>query len=203
METYNKGLQVGAGSAPTMDEKQPDFETVYRSYYPRILRYLNRLIGADEAEDVTQEVFAKITQALPEFRNESRLSTWIYRIATNAAADRVRSAGYRVGARGVPIGDTGEGEPAGHEIARPACSAEQQTIRSEMSDCVQGVVRELPEDYQVVLALSETQELKDREIAEVLGVSPRLSPQALRSASLAACLPFCTRPCTQKARISL
>lgn len=60
-----------------MDEKQPDFETVYRSYYPRILRYLNRLIGADEAEDVTQEVFAKITQALPEFRNESQLSTWI------------------------------------------------------------------------------------------------------------------------------
>jgi RNA polymerase sigma-70 factor (ECF subfamily) len=154
-----------------MDEPRPDLETVYRTYHPRLLRYLNRLIGADEAEDVAQDVFAKIGQALPEFRNESQLSTWIYRIATNAAVDRVRSAAYRAGARGVPIGGAGEGDAPGHEIPAPACSAEHQVIRDEMSECVQDLVRKLPEDYQVVLALSETEELKDREIAEVLGVT--------------------------------
>jgi RNA polymerase sigma-70 factor (ECF subfamily) len=118
---------------------------------------------------VAQDVFAKISQALPEFRNESQLSTWIYRIATNAAVDRVRSAAYRAGARGVPIG--GEGDSPGCGIPAPAGSAEQQTIRDEMSECVQDLVRKLPEDYQVALALSETQQLKDREIAEVPGVT--------------------------------
>ncbi len=72
-----------------------DFDALYRTFHPRILRYLARLIGIDEAEDAAQEVFAKISRAVPETRNESQLSTWIYRIATNTALDRVRSAGYR------------------------------------------------------------------------------------------------------------
>jgi RNA polymerase sigma-70 factor (ECF subfamily) len=51
------------------------------------------------------------------------------------------------------------------------CSAERQTIRDEMSGCVQGVLAELPEDYRTVLALSEMEDLKDREIAEILGIT--------------------------------
>ncbi len=154
-----------------MDEQRPDLETVYREFHPRVVRYLNRLIGPEDAEDIAQDVFAKIARALPELRSGSQLSTWVYRIATNTALDRVRSADYCAGIRSVPIGDYSDEEPAGCEIVSPGSSAEQQTIRDEMSTCVQDLVRKLPEDYQVVLALSETQELKDREIADVLGVS--------------------------------
>jgi AhpD family alkylhydroperoxidase len=55
-----------------------------------------------------------------------------------------------------PAPDTGssEGESAGIEIASPACSIEHQTIRDEMSGCVQGLLQGLPEDYRIVLALS-------------------------------------------------
>jgi RNA polymerase sigma-70 factor (ECF subfamily) len=170
-EPYNEELAIREEDAPTVDERQPDFDAVYATFYPHIFRYLTRLIGIDEAEDGTQEVFAKISRALSQFRNESQLSTWVYRIATNTAMDRVRSAGYRTAVQSVPIGGSCESESAGTEIASPACSVEYQTIRDEMSGCVQQLLHDLPQDYRIVLALSEMDGLKDREIAEVLGVS--------------------------------
>ena len=64
-----------------------DFNTVYSAFYPRILRYLARLVGPDEAEDISQEVFIKISRSLGNYRGEG-ISSWVYRIATNAAMDR-------------------------------------------------------------------------------------------------------------------
>lgn len=49
------------------------------------------LIGESEAEDLTQEILVKVNRALPDFRGDSSLSTWIYRIATHTAIDRLRS----------------------------------------------------------------------------------------------------------------
>lgn len=73
------------------DDAQLDFQNVYGQFHPRIQRYLRRLLGPNDGEDVTQEVFAKVSQALPQFRGDSSLSTWIYRIATNTAYDKLRS----------------------------------------------------------------------------------------------------------------
>jgi RNA polymerase sigma-70 factor (ECF subfamily) len=147
------------------------FDAIYAEFHPRIVRYLARLIGFDEAEDAAQEVFAKVSRALPDFRAESQLSTWIYRIATNTATDRMRSPEYRLSLRSSSIEDSCEPEPAIVPMPGAPCSAERQTIRDEMSGCVQGVLAELPEDYRTVLALSEMEELKDREIAEILGIT--------------------------------
>lgn len=76
-------------------ETGSDFETIFKSYKPKIHRYITRLIGACEAEDLTQEVFVKISQGLQNFNQKSQISTWIYRIATNAAIDRLRSASFK------------------------------------------------------------------------------------------------------------
>jgi RNA polymerase sigma-70 factor (ECF subfamily) len=66
-----------------MDAFAEDFETIHASYRPRISRYLERLVGQSEAEDLTREVFVRVSRGLPDFRGEAKLSTWIYRIATN------------------------------------------------------------------------------------------------------------------------
>lgn len=71
------------------------FDAMYRDYYPRIERYLARLVGIDAAEDLAQEVFLKISRSLDSFRGESAVLTWLYRIATNTAMDRVRAPAYR------------------------------------------------------------------------------------------------------------
>jgi RNA polymerase sigma-70 factor (ECF subfamily) len=154
-----------------MDSDSATFEPIYRDYYPRIKRYLARLISYDDAEDVAQEVFLKVSKSLGSFRGESSISTWVYRIATNAAMDRVRSPDYRARVASAPVDDscdTGESPAASEERSS---LVEQNAIRSEMSGCVQGLVAQLPENYRTVLILSETEGMKNREIAEVLGIS--------------------------------
>jgi RNA polymerase sigma-70 factor (ECF subfamily) len=153
-----------------MSETEPDFRKIYDEFRPRILRYLTRLVGEGEAEDLTQEVFVKIDRGLKSFRGESRVSTWIYRIATHAALDRLRGpyARERQGKQASlpPI------EEAGKEIwvDEEQAPAEQRVIRKEMNGCIREIVDTLPANYRSVIVLSEVEGLKDAEIAEVLGI---------------------------------
>ncbi len=93
----------GPGAEPysdkRLDSRPPDPQTLYDEFQPKIRRYLSRLVGTTKADDLTQEVFVKVTQALTAFRGESTLSTWIYRIATNTALDRLRSPAFQRAAR--------------------------------------------------------------------------------------------------------
>jgi RNA polymerase sigma-70 factor (ECF subfamily) len=136
-----------------------DFNSVYSAFYPRILRYLARLVGPDDAEDVSQEVFIKISRSLADYRGEG-ISSWVYRIATNAAMDRKRQASP------VTAGVEDEGMPPDG-----AETAEQHVIRGEMSECVRGLIDGLPDTYRAVLILSEIEGLADAEIASVVGAS--------------------------------
>ena len=73
-----------------MSEVVLDFQKIHDEFRPKIQRYLMRLVGEYEAEDLTQDVFLKISRVLQTFKGESKLSTWIYRIATNLAIDEMR-----------------------------------------------------------------------------------------------------------------
>jgi len=158
-----------------MTDKELDFEEIYSLFQPRILGYLSRMLGENEAEDLTQEVFVKVDRALKEFRGEARLSTWIYRIATNAALDRLRSSPYRQRARESVQADSAD-QGAGLEdknvwTGETKEGLDQQLIRREMNSCIREYIDQLPEDYRTVLLLSEVEGFKNREIAEILGVS--------------------------------
>jgi RNA polymerase sigma-70 factor (ECF subfamily) len=146
------------------------FEALYRDYYPRVRRYLARLVSFEEAEDVAQDVFLKISRSLHTFRGESSLSTWIYRIATNAAMDYVRSPAGRARCASSTAADPADDEAAA-QLHGAASPVEHDAIRGEMSACVQSLVAQLPENYRAVLVLAETEGLKNSEIAEVLGLS--------------------------------
>lgn len=140
-----------------------DFQRVYDEFQTRIRRYLARLAGPGETDDLSQETFARVSQALAGFRGEAALSTWIYRIATNVAFDRARSPGFQLQARSA--------EPEALAALGTAPAIEQDIARREMSECVRDYVDQLPADYRTVVVLSELEELPDREIAEVLGIS--------------------------------
>jgi len=72
-------------------EGNRSFQEIYERFQPGVLRFLSRLVGEEEAEDVTQEVFLRVDRGLEGFRGESSIGTWIYRIARNAALDHLRS----------------------------------------------------------------------------------------------------------------
>lgn len=153
-----------------MAEPRPEFDAVHAAYRPKIVRYLARRVGEHEAEDLAQEVFVRVARGLPAFRGESRLSTWIYRIARNAAVDRLRAGTAMRIAPSAPPEDDADG-CTGLAAAAPADSAERALIRGEMNACIRNLVDELPEKDRAVLLLGAMGELRDREVAEALGVT--------------------------------
>lgn len=156
-----------------MTERESDFQQVYDIFHPRILRYLCRFVDETEAEDLTQEAFARISRTLTTFRGESQLSTWIYRVATNAALDKLRSHSVGTVVRGGGLNQSREpGRGEKDALKRAATpSTEQRYVREEMNECIRRFVDNLPENYRVVVVLSELEGFKDKDIAEILGIS--------------------------------
>jgi RNA polymerase sigma-70 factor, ECF subfamily len=139
-----------------------NFEAVHQEFRPRICRYLRHLVGEAEADDLTQAVFLKVSAALPAFRGESSLLTWIYRIAINIARDHSRASGRWSSVEIESIEDL-------PDSAREA--ADRAYIRQEMSTCIRELVEKLPEPYRAPLLLSDFEELANAQIAEILGLS--------------------------------
>jgi RNA polymerase sigma-70 factor (ECF subfamily) len=150
-----------------------DFQEIHDTFRPKLIRYLTRLAGEGEAEDLCQEVFTKINKALAGLRAEASLASWVYRIATNTFYDRVRSRSYRQ-SQAETLTSTEEFDAFSEQtpgVEGVPASIENQVIRSEMIDCVRSYIDQLPEDYRIVLLLSEEEGFKVREIAEILQLS--------------------------------
>lgn len=146
------------------------FSDIYDEFGEKVRHYLERMVGKNDAEDLAQEVFLKIDKALRDFKGKSSLSTWVYRIATNAALDKIKSRSYR------EQGETVTLEEAGDQIEyacpqEASLSAEREAIRNEMNECIREFVDRLPADYRTVIVLSETRDLQNRQIADILGIS--------------------------------
>ena len=148
-----------------------EFVKIHEAFRSKILRYLTGLVGEGEAEDLTQEVFIKVGQALKAFRGESQLSTWIYRIATNAALDKLRNSSFRQGAGQISFDDSDEAESQLPWTGEAATAIEQQLLQKQRYDCFMEYVQNLPLSYRTVVVLSELEELPNNEIAEILGLS--------------------------------
>ena len=157
-----------------MPEKPVVFTDIYEQYYTKILNYLIRLVGDQEAEDVTQVVFEKISRKLNSFNNKSKLSTWLYRIATNAGLDKLRSLSYKYSQSGplapFPIHTT-ETEHAICKNTTIQKSIGIKIIQSEMNECIREFVDKLPSNYRAIIILNELEGFTNKEIAEILQIS--------------------------------
>jgi RNA polymerase sigma-70 factor (ECF subfamily) len=148
-----------------------DFQEIYTEFQPRILQYLSRMMDPAEAEDVAQEVFEKVNRSLDGFKGRSKLSTWIYRIATNTAIDRLRSASFKHSSQQTELEETTETKAKNDWTGQAQTSTDQKIIRREMSECVREFIDRLPPDYSAILILSEIEGFKNKEIAEILKIS--------------------------------
>jgi RNA polymerase sigma-70 factor (ECF subfamily) len=156
-----------------MPAQSYNFQQIHEAYRSRIVRYLAGLAGEDKAEDLCQEVFVKVDKGLKGFRAEAKLSTWIYRIATNTYHDHVRGRTFKQQQKEQLIAaeeiDSLQDEVPSLGGESPV--VEQKLIRGEMIECIRGYINQLPEDYRVVLLLSDEEDFKNREIAEILKIS--------------------------------
>lgn len=146
-----------------------DFQKIHDEFRPRIFHYLSGMAGKNNAEDLTQVVFEKISRSLSNFRGESSIATWIYRIATNVAMDHGRSASTR---RTVVSLDTDDVKCELNTLSDEKLhDAEKGLMRREMNACIYRIMKQMPENERVVVLLSEFEGMKNREIADILDLS--------------------------------
>ncbi|WP_410669205.1 RNA polymerase sigma factor [Amycolatopsis sp. cmx-4-68] len=146
------------------------FGTLVRRHTPRMYRVALRITGsAAEAEDVVQDSWLAAWRSLPDFRHESAVSTWLYRVVTNSALALLR--------RRRPTMSLDAPEPAGQSTLDSALFAaaepgpEGRFVRAEEVDAALRAIGRLEVSQRVPLVLRELEGLSYEEVAEVLGVN--------------------------------
>jgi RNA polymerase sigma-70 factor (ECF subfamily) len=144
--------------------REDGFEELVRRYQRPIAAYVYRMVGDYEAAlDLTQEVFIKVYNSLARYRSEYKFSTWIYKIAHNAAVDHLR----RYSTREQSLISQSDGEQYDLPIESGRLSPEQESEKRERRAEIEAVVRELPAVYRELIVLRHSHDLSYDEIAEV------------------------------------
>jgi RNA polymerase sigma-70 factor (ECF subfamily) len=146
--------------------REDGFEELVRRYQRPIVAYVYRMVGDyDAALDLAQEVFIKVYNSLGRYRPEFKFSTWIYRIAHNAAIDHLR----RLGAARIEEMEVEgqEGTTFEKPLASKAPTPEQETERGERRAEIEEVVAQLSPAYRELIVLRHSHDLSYDEIAEV------------------------------------
>lgn len=146
------------------------FERLYRKHVPRVHGLARRMVGHEEADELTQDVFVRAWERLETFRGEAAFGTWIHRVAINVMLARQE---VRKRERGRFEDDDAQVEAA------PVPPRE-----SESRLDVEAALRNLPEGARRVFVLHDMEGYKHHEIAEMLDITVGTSKSQLHRARM-------------------
>ncbi len=144
--------------------REESFEELVRRYQRPITGYVYRMLGNyDAALDVTQEIFIKVYNSLSRYCPDYKFSTWLYRIAHNAAIDHMRRNSTHLQSLET------ENQDGTYQIQLESkrLSPEQERERSEWRTEIENVVNKLPNGYRELILLRHSQDMSYDEIAEI------------------------------------
>jgi RNA polymerase sigma-70 factor (ECF subfamily) len=153
------------------DDVSGSFEALVRAYQSRLLGVMTHIVGnADEAEDLTQDVFLRIYKARKGYKPRAKFSTWLFTIANNLAMNHLRGKGRN------PTVNLQSGSPDNSSVRSPAdrlagrdVTASAQMRNAELSDVVREALDGLGEDQKMAVLLNKFEEMSYAEIAQVMG----------------------------------
>ncbi len=146
-----------------------------------VYRLARRLMQDEaEAEDVVQETFLSAFRAVGTFDGRSTLSTWLYRIAHNAALMRLRQSQPDT----VPVDESDDGVAVPEQLFDWCCLPEQDFDSGEARLELEQAIRELPDKLRAVFVLRQLEGLSTEQAAAALGLSPENVKQRLHRARL-------------------
>jgi RNA polymerase sigma-70 factor (ECF subfamily) len=150
------------------------FNELVVTYERRVFALVFRMLGRrDEAEDLAQEVFVQVFKAIEQFRGESKLSTWIYRIAVNLCKNRTKYLARRHAgdqddvdamAERVPL-SRAKGATVG-DVSRP----DELVEGMQLEVVVKRAIAQLEPEFREVLILRDVEDLSYEEIAAITGL---------------------------------
>ncbi len=161
-----QGVRVG-GAANVIEDRalaraaargdRRSLEVLLERHVDRVHAVCRRVVGhPEDALDATQEALVAITRGIGSFDGRSAFTTWLYRVATNAALDEVR----RRKRRPMPV----------EELPEPSSSASGVEDRVSARLDVDAALTQIPEEFRVAVVLRDLCDLDYAEIAEVLDV---------------------------------
>jgi RNA polymerase sigma-70 factor (ECF subfamily) len=142
-------------------------ELLYHRYKRRVFGLVTRIVGTTDAEEVVQEVFVRIYRGLAKFRGDSQLSTWVYRLAVNAALSHVSKRKRR---------------PESEEWVDQEAPDPRPQRDSALTRQLEAALETLPAGYRAVLVLHDVEGLSHDQCAEILGCRVGTSKSQLHKA---------------------
>jgi RNA polymerase sigma-70 factor (ECF subfamily) len=141
-------------------------EVLVRRYQVRLVSHVTRMVGnRDDAMDLSQEIFLRVFQALDRFNPAYKFSTWLFRIAGNAAIDHLRKRRLRTVS--LEPADPESGLPSPPEQRSPGLDPYGELRNVERGDAIARAIQELPLDFRELIALRHFAGLSYDEIATV------------------------------------
>ncbi len=131
-------------------------EDIWHEYQSRLAAFIRSKVAEDAVDDLLQEVFMKIHLRIDSLKDDTKLESWLYQITRNAITDYYRTKRMS------------EELPEWLEQPKPE---EEESIRKELSACLEPMVRELPDKYRTAIQLSEIENKTQKEVAEKEGIS--------------------------------
>ncbi len=164
------------------------FDALVRRYQDKVYGLALRLSGdPSDAEEVLQDAFLQAYQHLADFRGDAKFSTWLFRIATNAALmlrrSRRRKAAESLEDYLPQFREDGRLARFDVDYGR-AARVDQIVERGELARKIKEAVDRLPDDYRAVVELRDLEELSTEETARILGLTPAIVSTRLHRARL-------------------
>lgn len=139
------------------------FNEIVRKYQQQVYWVIRKMVqDHDEADDITQEVFIKVHSALKDFREESNLFTWLYRIATNYSINHLKKTKVR---------NTVSVELVAEPIESNDKGADEEIDEERKRQYLMEAIETLPAQQRAVFNMRYYDQLPYDEIAEILGKS--------------------------------
>ena len=139
------------------------FEQLVETYREQVYRIALRMCSnAADADEAAQEAFLAAWKGLPNFRGDSRFSTWLYQLTSHAAIDLMRREKRQIAAEDITEVSAPDPDP----------SPQQQAERSETRQAVRDAMGQLSPEYRQIVVLRFLQELSYEEIGAVLKLPP-------------------------------
>ena len=148
--------------------EEPLFEVLVRRYQARILSHVARMVGSrDDAMDLSQEIFVRVFQALSRYNPEFKFSTWLFRIAGNAAIDHLRKRRPRTIPLEQPDPGGGPGKVSTFEYKSNDLDPYGELRNTERGRAISAAISRLPPEFRELITLRHFTGLSYEEIAEI------------------------------------
>ena len=142
------------------------FEMLVKAHQDRVFDFCVRMLGdREEAFDLTQEIFLSVHQHLDQFRQDARLTTWIFRISRNHCLNRLKYLKRRGRGRSDEYGETNE--LAITESSGGTTTPDQQLERAQAKRVVHQAIAMLDEEQRTLVVLRDVEGLSYEEIVEI------------------------------------